>query len=121
MRSFNSRLNDIEKRLPRADEGPLIINIVYVDHDENGAVTHSPSPPDWADAAMEPYVQAEHERNGGRTVVIEWSLEGELWHATIAKQGSWRVTPDGCEPLDETPLGHLTPRYWPSTPPGKTY
>lgn len=110
---FNTRLDAIEKRLPRTDGSGLVINIVYVDGDENGSKGHA-SPPDWADQMMLPYARAEHERKGGPTVVIEWTEEHGTWYASIGKSGSWRVTPDGCEPLEEPPYGHISPRYAPT-------
>ncbi len=89
MSRWDKRLDDLKASIP--DRKQLIF-VTYVANGEELQI------PQWARNAVLPYTR--RDTATGYTVVT-WEESAGSLYASIGTQ-TWRVTPDGCEPVETT-------------------
>ncbi len=82
---INDRLNRLERLVPEERED----TVMYIISPESQEL------PPWASPAIEPYLV------GRGMSIVTWQGEPDSLSAEIAGRGTYRVTPDGCQPLEE--------------------
>ncbi len=80
---INDRLNRLERLVPEERED----TVMYIISPEVQQL------PPWASPAIEPYLV------GHGISMVTWCGDADTLTAEIAGRGTYRVTPDGCQPI----------------------